>query len=83
MSDPNKLRHIFGNPNHNLGPLVQHYGSEGAAFCAIKDEVNRACQDGRLVTDTHGLYQQVFDIGGYSVIIKGRIVNGHVHIGTA
>ena len=83
MSDPNKLRHIFGNPSHNLGPIVQHFGSEGAAFRAIEDEVNRAYQDGRLVTDAYGLYQQVFDIGGYSVSVKGRIINGQVHIGTA
>jgi hypothetical protein len=83
MKDPNKLRHIFGNSNHYLGPLVQHYGSEEAALRAMQDEVNKAYQDGRLVTDTYGVYQQVFDFGGYSVVIKGRVVDGNVHIGTA
>ena len=49
----------------------------------MEDEVNKAYQDGRLVTDTYGVYQQVFNVGGYSVVIKGRLINGHVHIGTA
>ena len=49
----------------------------------MEDEVNKAYQDGRLVTDTYGVYQQVFDVGGYSVVVKGRLINGHVHIGTA
>ncbi len=49
MDQPNKLRHIFGNPNHYLGPLVQRYGSEQTAFRAMEDEVNKAYQDGKLV----------------------------------
>jgi hypothetical protein len=73
----------LGTQNHYLGPLVQHYGSEEAALRAMEDEVSKAYQDGRLVTDTHRVYQQAFDFGGYSVVIKGRVINGHVHIGTA
>ena len=44
MNHATKLRHIFGNRKHYLGPLVQHYGSEEAAFLAMEDEVNKAYQ---------------------------------------
>jgi len=74
MDDPNKWRHIFGNPNHNLDALVRHYGSEEEAARAIVDAVNQARQAGKLNTDTLGVYKQVFDVGGYPVMVRGRIV---------
>jgi hypothetical protein len=83
MDNPNKRNHIFANPNHNLDALVRHYGSEEEAARAIVDTVNQAQHDGKLSTDKHGLYKQVFDVGGYPVMVAGRIVNGLVRIGTA
>src|SRR6266478_8835367 len=83
MDDPNKWRHIFGNPNHNLDALVRHYGSEEEAARAIVDAVNQARHAGTLSTDNRGVYEQVFDVGGYPVMVRGRIVNGLVRIGTA
>jgi hypothetical protein len=83
MDDPNKLHHVFGNPNHNLEPLVQNYGSKETAFRAMLDEVNKTHQDGKLVADACNHYKQEFDVGGYSVIVEGRIVNGDACIGTA
>jgi hypothetical protein len=83
MNGPNKRNHIFANPDHNLDALVQHYGSEEEAYRAIVDTVNRAQQDGKLSTNRRGLYEQVFDVGGYPVMVRGRIVNGLVRIGTA
>jgi hypothetical protein len=66
MDDPNKWRHIFGNPNHNLDALVRHYGSEEEAARAIVDAVNQARHAGTLSTDNRGVYEQVFDVGGVS-----------------
>ena len=83
MDDPNKWRHIFGNPNHNLDALVRHYGSEEEAARAIVDAVNQARHAGTLSTDNRGVYEQVFDVGGDPVMVRGRIVNGLVRIGTA
>jgi hypothetical protein len=83
MDDPNKKNHIFANPNHNLDALVQHYGSEDEAARAIMDAANQAQQDGKLITDKLGVYKQVIDVGGYPVMIAGRVVNGLVRIGTA
>jgi hypothetical protein len=35
-TDPNKLKHIFGKPKHNLNNLIKIYGSEQKAFNAIE-----------------------------------------------
>jgi hypothetical protein len=83
MDDPNKRNHILANPTHNLDALVRHYGSEEEAYRAIVDTVNRGQQDGKLSTNERGLYKQVFDVGGYPVMVRGKIVNGLVRIGTA
>jgi hypothetical protein len=83
MDHRNKLNHIFANPNHNLDALVRHYGTEEEASRAIVDAVNQAHLDGNLSTDQLGLYKQVFDVGGYPVMVAGRIINGRVRIGTA
>ncbi|VVM25855.1 hypothetical protein BSPWISOXPB_4881 [uncultured Gammaproteobacteria bacterium] len=36
LTDPNKLKHIFGKPKHNLNNLIKIYGSEQKAFNAIE-----------------------------------------------
>jgi hypothetical protein len=83
MDDPNRRRHIFGEPRHNLEPLVRQHGSEEAAGEAIENAVNAAFDGGDLIIDDNGRYRQVFDIGGNSVTISGRIIDGTVHVGTA
>jgi hypothetical protein len=83
MDDPNKLRHGFGNPDHNLDALVQVCGSEEAAGRAIVEAVNQAYRDGSLVVDTLDRYTQVFEVGGYLVTVRGKIVNGVVRVGSA
>jgi len=47
------------------------------------DAVNQAWQTGKLGTDALGRYKQVFDVGGYPVMVVGRVVNSFVRIGTA
>jgi hypothetical protein len=81
--DPNKRNHIFANPDHNLDALVRHYGGEDEAFRAIANAVDEGWQAGKLSTDALGRYKQVFDVGGYPVMVVGRIVNGLVRIGAA
>jgi hypothetical protein len=83
MDDPNRRRHIFGEPRHNLAPLVRLYGNEEAAGEAIENAVNAAFDAGDLATDRDGLFKQVFDIGGISVTLSGRVIDGTVHIATA
>lgn len=83
MDDPNRRRHIFGEPRHNLAPLVRQYGSEEAAGEAIENVVDAAFEDGGLVLDDDGLFKQAFDIGGNSVTVSGRVIDGAVHVATA
>ena len=82
-NDPNKLNHIFANPNHNLNALVQQFGSRRSAGRAIFEAVDQGYRSGRLILDAFGRYEQLFDVGGYPVMVRGRIVNGLVRIGTA
>jgi len=83
MDDPNRRRHIFGEPRHDLEPLVRQYGSEEAASQAIENAVNAAFDGGDLIIDDNGLYEQVFDISGNSVTVSGRVIDGTVRVGTA
>jgi hypothetical protein len=83
MDDPNRRRHVFGEPRHNLAPLVRQYGNEEAAGEAIQNVVDAAFEDGDLVLDDKGLYKQAFDIGGHSVTVSGRVTDGTVHVATA
>ncbi len=83
MDDPNRRHHIFDEPRHNLGPLVRWCGDEEAAGQAIENVVNAAFKDGDLILDGRGVYQQVFDIGGNSVTVSGRVIGGTVHVSTA
>jgi len=55
MDDPNRRRHIFGEPRHNLDPLVRQYGGEEAAGQAIENAVSAAFDGGDLIIDDIGL----------------------------
>jgi hypothetical protein len=83
MDDANRRYHIFGEPRHNLDPLVRQYGGEEAAGRAIEHAVTDAFHGGILDVDDNGMYKQVFDIGGHSVTVSGRVIGDTVHIGTA
>jgi hypothetical protein len=83
MDDPNRRNHIFGEPRHNLDVLIRQYGSEEAAGEAIVEAVNAAFERGDLIVDADGLYMQVFEVGGNSVTVSGRVMDGAVRIGTA
>jgi hypothetical protein len=83
MDDPNKLNHIFGNPDHNLDVLVRRYGSQAAAFLAIDEAVNQAYHAGILVVDALGRYERDFEVGEYPVTVRGWIGDAVARIGTA
>jgi hypothetical protein len=83
MADPNRRRHIFGEPRHNLAPLVRQYSGEEAAGEAIQDAVDTAFEAGDLVLDDDGLFKQAFDISGNPVTVSERVIDGTVHVATA
>lgn len=83
MDAPNKLRHLFGKPQHGLDALVRRYGSEEAAAQAIFDAVRSVYESGGLRMEAAGYYGQAFDVAGIQVTVRGRIVRGIVRVGTA
>jgi hypothetical protein len=83
MDDLNKLHHVFDNPQHNLDVLVRLYGGKASAGRAIIEAIDRVLRAGDLVLSPLGRYWQVFNVGGYPVTVRGRVVNGIARIGSA
>lgn len=75
----NRLIHIFGNARHNLGGLVQHYGSEKAAYDAMQSAIESAVRTKHLT----GVFETVISLAGSNVTVRGAVVNGAVKIATA
>lgn len=73
----NRLWHIFGNPEHGLGPLVQKFGGPAAAYEAIQ----KAAQEQVSVV---GAFKAVWvQVGGMNIQVNGTVINGVVKISTA
>jgi hypothetical protein len=83
MANANKRNHIFGNPAHNMGGLVSHFGNEAAAEAAIDAALRREHDAGNLVTDAYGIFEQTLNVDGFLVTVRGRIVAGAPLLGTA
>lgn len=73
---PDKLSHVF-DPKHNLGPLVESYGSEAGAMEQIARSIGGAG------LPRSGLFEVMRQVGGQSVVVRGAVVDGVVRIGTA
>lgn len=76
VADANKLHHIFSDPDHNLGELVEHFGSEKATFNAVQ----RATQAG--VKGLSDVFETTVKVAGQSVTVRGRVIDGIARIGT-
>ena len=77
--DPNKLRHIFGEARHGLDPLVTEFGSETAAFEAIRKATQSAAGSANIT----GIFEIPVRVGSQTIIVRGRVIEGIVRIGTA
>ena len=78
--DPNKLNHVFGKPQHNLGPLLTQFGGNPqAAFQAVQTVVQAAVQQQGVTGVFNNL---LINIGGLIITVRGNVINGVVHIGT-
>ncbi len=81
-ADPNKLRHIFGEPEHKLGGLVNLIGSEAAALSEIEAAARSAHTLGELARVGNHL-EGVVNVRGVPVIVRGVVVDGVFRLGTA
>lgn len=75
-ADPNKLNHIFNNPEHNLDGVVNQFGSQQNAFNALQNAVQA-----QELPD--GLFNTVVNVGGSNVTVTGNVIDGAVNVGTA
>jgi RHS repeat-associated protein len=77
--DPNKLFHIFGPAKHKLGTLVTEFGSELQAYEAIEKAIDAAVSQKGIT----GLFEETVQVGTQQVTVRGNVINGVVHIGSA
>ena len=88
-ANPNRLRHIFGKPEHLLDDFVRESGGEEAAYYRIQDAANRALEQGKLAVGPEGILPggnlgNVIDVGGTPIrLIGGKVHEGSVLIGSA
>ena len=78
IDDANKLNHIFGKAGRNLGPLVERFGSQEAAFNAVQDATQALVKSQGL----SGIFKTTVQVGGRDLIVKGNVIDGVVRIGT-
>jgi hypothetical protein len=77
-TDTNKLKHIFGNPRHNLNDLIKVYGSEQKAFNAIEKATKKIIKNKNI----SGVFETNIKIGNEIIIVRGNVINGVTKIGT-
>ncbi len=77
--DENKYNHIFGNPQHNLDPFLDHYGGDqDAAYGAVLT----AGQSYVAEFGIAGIHQFNVWVDGFKITVRGNVINGRLRIGT-
>jgi RHS repeat-associated protein len=74
----NDLHHIFGKPKHNLGALIERFGSQEATYRAVE----AATQVAGRTQGLSGLYETTVTVAGQDVVVRGKVMEGVVRIGT-
>ena len=65
----NDLHHIFDNPRHKLGPVLEHYGSREAAGAAVESSAQAA------LGGTEGICERVtIQVGEFTIGVSGRVM---------
>lgn len=76
--DPNKLHHIFGKAGHNLGPLVQKFGTQEGTFTAVESATQALVKSQGLT----GVFETTVNVAGQNVVVRGTVMEGVARIGT-
>ena len=78
--DENKLHHIFGNPSHNLGPLLKAFKGDQVAAAQALQELGQLTADGGLPDGGYTVQGSVNDVPAN---VTGQIQDGTFSLGTA
>ena len=79
VENANKINHLFGKAQHNLGVLVEEFGGQAGATNAMQN----AIQARVTARGLSGTFKQVVRVGAQDVTIRGRVIEGVARIGTA
>lgn len=71
----NKVGHVFGKEMHNLGGLVEKFGSAERAFVQIQTRIDSLALPA-------GRFEQSLSVGGTNITVTGRVIDGVAKIGT-
>jgi len=79
-NDPNKLKHIFDNPGHNLDGYLQKFGgNQDKAFNALQKATEIVTSSGKITS----VFEQIVKVNGFDITVRGNVVDVVVKIGTA
>lgn len=71
----NRVGHAFGKDMHNLGGLVEKFGSAERAFVQIQTRIDSLALPA-------GNFERSLSIGGANITVTGRVIDGAAKIGT-
>ncbi|MBO8157601.1 MAG: RHS repeat-associated core domain-containing protein [Bacillaceae bacterium] len=78
--DTNKLNHIFGKQQHNLDDFLRQHGDDQVkAYNAILNSTQKHVDSKKI----NGVFEEVVNVNGTKITVRGNVVNGEVKIGTA
>jgi hypothetical protein len=78
--DPNKLNHIFSNPQHHLDDLVNVFGgNQQSTYNAVWREFSKVAGDFTADELTRGIQ---ITVNGITLTVRGAVVDGVAKIGT-
>jgi uncharacterized protein RhaS with RHS repeats len=78
--DSNKLKHIFGKPQHKLDGFLKKYGGDQIkAYRALYSATQKHIKSKGI----KGKFEEVVNVNGSKITVRGNVVNGEVKIGTA
>jgi filamentous hemagglutinin len=72
----NKIGHVLGESGHNLGGLIQRFGSAERAFVQIQNGVDS-------LSLSAGQFETTIAVGGVNVTVRGIVLDGVARISTA
>jgi hypothetical protein len=79
--DPNKLKHIFGKPEHNLGNFLKKFGGDQEkAYKALEGVTQKYVNINNI---TGNFKDIVVNVNGIDITVRGTVINGVAKIGTA
>lgn len=77
-ADSNKVDHIFDNPTHD-----HQWGATGLSQEGNWNLIRDTIESNYGQIPDNGVFEVTQDFGGYSVTVRGAVVDGVVRIGTA